>query len=144
MFILSASRHPNSHAHSAQVSECFEPSILSTVVAIGDNFCEQLPTGSVRILGTDLTLSLTIQKQLAFLIGSFAANPWVSIQLEKRLLDLGLKVCKPDLHTWVTRSDDWPIFTLALHSDKAVAIGAVSLYVDTECLSVAKTERFVN
>ena len=48
----STNRRLKIHAYSAQVSECFGPSIQSTVVAIGDNFNECLPIGSVCILGT--------------------------------------------------------------------------------------------
>ena len=98
-FYQQAAWYLNSHAYRAQVSECFEPSIQSIVVAIGDNFSEQLPIGSVRMLRTDQKLLLTVRKQFAFLVGSFATSPWLSKQLEKRLLDLGLKVCKPGTHT---------------------------------------------
>jgi len=50
----------------------------------------------------------------AFLVGGFATNLWVSKQLERQLLDLGFQFCKP--------SDT--------HSNKAVAIGAISYYID--------------
>ncbi|KAF9650931.1 hypothetical protein BDM02DRAFT_3163995 [Thelephora ganbajun] len=80
----------------AQVSEFFEPSIQSTVDSIRDNFSQRLATNSY-----------------AFLVGGFATSPWLSEQLEGRLLDIGLKFCKPDTAT-----------------NKAVAVGAVSFYVD--------------
>jgi len=50
---------------------------------------------------------------LAFLVGGFATSPWLSQQLERRLSGMGLRICKPDTHT-----------------NKAVAVGAVSFYVD--------------
>jgi len=49
----------------------------------------------------------------AFLVGGFAGSPWLSEQLEKRLFDIGLRICRPDTYT-----------------NKAVAVGAVSYYVD--------------
>jgi len=81
----------------SQVSAFFEPSIQSIVDSIKDNFNRQrLPSNS-----------------FAFLAGGFATSPWLSDQLQKRLLDFGFQVCKPDMHT-----------------NKAVAVGAVSYYVD--------------
>jgi len=88
--------YPNLHAYSAQVAGFFEPSIQSTVDSIRNNFSQRLATGS-----------------FAFLVGGFATSPWLSEQLEKRLLGLGLKICRPDTQT-----------------NKAVAVGAVSFYVD--------------
>ncbi|KAF9649037.1 hypothetical protein BDM02DRAFT_3095383 [Thelephora ganbajun] len=79
-----------------QVSGFFEPSIQSTVDSIRDNFRQRLTTNS-----------------FAFLVGGFATNLWLTEQLQKRLLDIGLRFCKPDMDT-----------------NKAVAIGAVSYYVD--------------
>jgi len=49
----------------------------------------------------------------AFLVGGFATSPWLSEQLQRRLSDLGFQFCKPDMHT-----------------NKAVAVGAISYYVD--------------
>jgi len=49
----------------------------------------------------------------AFLVGGFATSPWLSEQLQRRVSDLGFQFCKPDEHT-----------------NKAVAIGAISYYVD--------------
>jgi len=49
----------------------------------------------------------------AFLVGGFATNLWLCEQLERRLLSMGLNFSKPDMQT-----------------NKAVAIGAVSYYVD--------------
>ncbi|KAF9783740.1 hypothetical protein BJ322DRAFT_1109589 [Thelephora terrestris] len=50
---------------------------------------------------------------LAFLVGGFASSPWLSDQLNRRLSDLGLNFFKPDTNT-----------------GKAVAVGAVSFYID--------------
>lgn len=50
---------------------------------------------------------------LVFLVGGFGTSPWLSQQLEKRLSGLGLRFCKPDTHT-----------------NKAVAVGAVSFHLD--------------
>jgi len=79
-----------------QVSGFFEPSIQSTVDSIRDNFKHRLTTNS-----------------FAFLVGGFATSPWLSEQLQRRLLDIGFQFSKPDMDT-----------------NKAVAIGAVSYYVD--------------
>ncbi|KAF9783747.1 hypothetical protein BJ322DRAFT_877041 [Thelephora terrestris] len=49
----------------------------------------------------------------AFLVGGFASSPWLSGQLNRRLSNLGLKFFKPDTNT-----------------DKAVAVGAVSFYIN--------------
>jgi len=49
----------------------------------------------------------------AFLVGGFATSPWFSEQLQRRVLDIGFQFCKPDTNT-----------------NKAVAVGAVSYYVD--------------
>jgi len=81
----------------AQVAGFFEPSVQSTADTIRDNFKQRLPANSI-----------------AFLVGGFATSPWLSEQLESRLLGLGFQFCKP--------SD--------MHTNKAVAIGAVSYYID--------------
>jgi len=49
----------------------------------------------------------------AFLVGGFASSPWLTDQLNLRLSDLGLKFFKPHTNT-----------------NKAVAVGAVSFYID--------------
>ncbi|KAF9782380.1 hypothetical protein BJ322DRAFT_1010304 [Thelephora terrestris] len=49
----------------------------------------------------------------AFLVGGFASSPWLTDQLNRRLSDLGLTFFKPDTNT-----------------NKAVAVGAVSSYID--------------
>jgi len=49
----------------------------------------------------------------AFLVGGFASSRWLTDQLNQRLSNLGLKFFKPDTNT-----------------DKAVAVGAVSFYID--------------
>ncbi|KAF9783759.1 hypothetical protein BJ322DRAFT_1109608 [Thelephora terrestris] len=49
----------------------------------------------------------------AFLVGGFATSPWLSEQLQRQLLDIGFQFSKPEMDT-----------------NKAVAIGAVSYYVD--------------
>ena len=45
-------------------------------------------------------------EQFAFLVGGFATNQWLSEQLEKRLSDFNLNICKPDTQTWEFRSYD--------------------------------------
>jgi hypothetical protein len=47
----------------------------------------------------NLELSSLIWTQTAFLVGGFATSPWLSEQLEKRLLNIRLKICKPDTQT---------------------------------------------
>ncbi|KAF9783757.1 hypothetical protein BJ322DRAFT_877685 [Thelephora terrestris] len=79
-----------------QVAEFFEPSIQSAVDSIRDNFKYRLTTNS-----------------FAFLVGGFATSPWLSEQLQQRLLSIGFQFSKPEMDT-----------------NKAVAIGAVSYYVD--------------
>jgi len=49
----------------------------------------------------------------AFLVGGFGSSPWLTAQLNQRLSDLGLQFFKPDTNT-----------------GKAVAVGAVSFYID--------------
>lgn len=49
----------------------------------------------------------------SFLVGGFGSSPWLSSQLDQRLSDLGLKFFKPDTNI-----------------AKAVAVGAVSFYID--------------
>ena len=93
---------PDMLAISAEVSEFFEPSIQSTVDSIRENFCGFLPANSVCILLYPRTLPLTDREQIAFLVGGFATSPWLSEQLQRRLLDLGFQVRRPDEHTWVT------------------------------------------
>ncbi|KAI0704715.1 hypothetical protein C8Q76DRAFT_631269 [Earliella scabrosa] len=48
-----------------------------------------------------------------FLVGGFAANPWLYNNLQKQLSSFGLTLCRPDSH-----------------SNKAVAHGAVSFYLE--------------
>ena len=69
------------------------------VESIEGDLSHRFATNSVRILGIDRTLHLTTRTQLAFLVGGFATSPWLSEQLEKRLLGIGLKICKPDTPT---------------------------------------------
>ncbi|RPD55189.1 hypothetical protein L226DRAFT_493295 [Lentinus tigrinus ALCF2SS1-7] len=57
--------------------------------------------GATRILAT------------VFLVGGFAASPWLYSSLKKKLADLGVTLCRPDSHT-----------------NKAVANGAVSFYLE--------------
>jgi len=65
-----------------QVAEFFEPSVVSTVNAIRENFTEILTMNA-----------------FAFLVGGFASSPWLSGQLNRQLSDLGLKFFKPDTNT---------------------------------------------
>ena len=67
--------------------------------SIRDNFTQKLPTNSVRVLEYPWTPLLANDEQFAFLVGGFATNPWLSEQLEKRLVDLGFRFSKPDTHT---------------------------------------------
>jgi len=67
--------------------------------AIEGDLSGHFATNSVRILGDDRTLHLTTPKQVAFFVGGFATSPWLFEQLEKRLLGIGLKICKPDTAT---------------------------------------------
>jgi len=59
----------------------------------------------------------------AFLVGGFASSPWLTKQLNERLSDLGLNFFRPDTQT-----------------DKAVAVGAVSFYID--CFVTGRISRF--
>ena len=93
---------PDMLAISAEVSEFLEPSIQSTVDSISGDFCGFLPANSVCILLYPRTLLLTDREQIAFLVGGFATSPWLSEQLQSRLLGLGFQVRRPDEHTWVT------------------------------------------
>ncbi|KAH9940114.1 uncharacterized protein BXZ73DRAFT_43285 [Epithele typhae] len=49
----------------------------------------------------------------AFLVGGFAASPWLYVSLKRRLEDLGLTLCRPDSHM-----------------NKAVANGAVCFFLE--------------
>ncbi|KAH9940122.1 uncharacterized protein BXZ73DRAFT_99118 [Epithele typhae] len=58
-----------------------------------------------------------------FLVGGFAANPWLYSELKSRLKTIGLTLCRPDSHT-----------------DKAVSSGALCFYLEHSVSArVAKT-----
>jgi len=62
-----------------EVAGFFEPSIQSIVDYIRENFTEILPMNPYVLL-----------------VGGFSSSPWLALQLNRRLSDLGLKLFKPD------------------------------------------------
>ncbi|KAF8177810.1 hypothetical protein K438DRAFT_1978424 [Mycena galopus ATCC 62051] len=82
----------------SDVEELFEPSISAVVEAVTEQ-C---------ISACDVTRVSSV-----FLVGGFASNDWLFLQLKTRLQSVGLDVTRPDAHL-----------------NKAVADGAVSFYID--------------
>ncbi len=67
---------------------------------------------------------------MAFLVGGFAASPWLFYRLKDILSTMGLQLSRPDNHTSVKTSFCHEyLLKFDFHSNKAVAEGAVSYYL---------------
>ncbi|KAI0694608.1 hypothetical protein BC835DRAFT_1274275 [Cytidiella melzeri] len=80
----------------AEVAALFEPSIMAAITSIKSQI--QASSGQVKSV---------------WLVGGFAASPWLFSQLQERLAPLGVSVSRPDSQT-----------------SKAVADGAIGFYCD--------------
>ena len=67
-----------------------------------------------------------------WLVGGFAASPWLFSQLQERLSPLGVTVSRPDSQTSVSRPvcSHTPSTQIFARSSKAVADGAIGFYCD--------------
>ena len=66
--------------------------------------CEQAPDRQcplILVLKIMCQLTLLVV-QTVFLVGGFAASPWLYASLKRTLGDLGLNLCRPDSHTYAS------------------------------------------
>ena len=69
--------------------------------------------------------------QTAFLVGGFAASPWLFTRLEAALRTQQIRVCRPDHHTYVILPKVNVVYSTGVRSirNKAVAEGAASYFI---------------
>ena len=64
-----------------------------------------------------------------FLAGGFAASPWLFQEVGRKIGTQGLKLSRPDTHTYVCLLMSFRSIYVCIRN-KAVAAGAISYYVD--------------
>lgn len=79
----------------------YRPSLEAIVEAIQKQ--RQTATGpiSVRVYTSYTHVAQLTIAQTIFLVGGFAASPWLYNNLQQVVKPLGLTVCRPDTHTYV-------------------------------------------
>ena len=65
-----------------------------------------------------------------FLAGGFGASPWIFQEVGRGITDQGLKLSRPDTHTYVCLFVSVRSILYVSIRNKAVAAGAISYYID--------------
>lgn len=88
----------------SDVGSFFQPAIDAIVEAVQkqkESAPAESPLGVSRSIRCSvLTPQLKKHSQVVFLVGGFAASPWLFSQLQNALWDYGLSVSRPDRHTY--------------------------------------------
>ena len=101
---FSYSRFENHASHSGirvEVAELFEPSIEAAVASIRAQIEASQGVVRVRSFSPVLAEMITDVYQSVWLVGGFAASPWLFSQLQERLAPLRVTVSRPDSQTLV-------------------------------------------
>lgn len=83
----------------------FEPSVMAIIEAVRkqcDSLTGEAPVSRLHCPREALVLTV---RQTAFLVGGFAASPWLFARLEAALKTQNIQVCRPDHHTYVCLLD---------------------------------------
>lgn len=85
---------------SQEVAELFEPSIKATIDAVKAQIEEAPHPINVRCLPLLQVCRSTHISQAVYLVGGFAASPYLISTLKQRLASSGVTVSVPDAQTW--------------------------------------------
>lgn len=88
-----------------EVESLFEPSVMAIIEAVRGQWDASqgvAPVSISQLLFFHTRIQRTLS-QTGFLVGGFAASPWLFARLKTALGPLGIQVCRPDHHAYDTR-----------------------------------------